>query len=209
MSHSRAIVAFVFSVAALGCGSADPEPPLTATETPAAPLPADEMEGAPEGSGSGLELSIEGHRDWTAALARLEIREGEPDVRFSITGGADADWIQLNFTFEDVASSMGPHDVELTSPLEGEQVANASLDGEELYSRSGHVMLTLSPDGRIDGGFEIVLARGAPSPDTPPDAEATPLSGDFHGTWVLSCQSRLPGHRTLVSGGEYCDSLEF
>jgi hypothetical protein len=206
MSHSRAIVAFAFSVAAIGCGSAEHEAPLSTAETPETP---DEVEGVPTDSGSGLDLSIDGHLDWTAAQARLETKEGEPEVHVSITGGAHADWLQLNVTFEDLASSMGPHEVELTSPLEGEHVVSGNLDGEDFYSQSGHLTLTLSAEGRIDGSFDVVLARGVASPATPPSADATPLSGDFHGNWVLSCQSRLPGHRTLISGGEYCDSLEF
>jgi hypothetical protein len=209
MSHSRAIVAFVISVAAVGCGSAEPEAPLSTADTPEAPSAPVEGEGAAAESGSGLDLLIEGHLDWTAAQARLEIQEGEPEVRFSITGGANADWLQLNVTFDDVASSMGPHEVELTSPLEGEQVVNAVLDGEDFYSQSGHVTLTLLPEGRIDGRFDIVLARGVASPAASPSAEATPLSGDFHGSWVLSCQSRLAGHRTFISGGEYCETLAF
>jgi hypothetical protein len=208
MSHSRAIVAFVFGVAASGCGSAEPDAPRSTAETPEAPAP-DELPAPATDSDSGLDLSIEGHLDWTSAHARLEIKQGVPEVHFSITGGADADWLQLNLTFEDAASSMGPHEVELTSPFEGEHVVNANLDGEDFYSQSGHVTLTLLPEGRVDGRFDLVLASGVAAPGASPSAEVTPLSGDFHGNWVLSCQSRLPGHRTFVSGGEYCDSLAF
>jgi hypothetical protein len=209
MSHSRAIVAFAFGVAAMGCGGAEPEPPLSTAEAPEAPNTPDEAEGAATQPGSGLELSIEGRVDWTTALARLDIQEGEPDVHFSITGGADPDWLQLSFTFDDVASSMGPHDVELSSALDGQHGANGHLDGQDFYSQSGHVSFTLLPEGRIDGRFDMVLARGVVSPATPAGTEATPLSGDFHGSWVLSCQSRLGGHQTLIAGGNYCDSLEF
>jgi hypothetical protein len=99
-------------------------------------------------------------------------------------------------------------------PRQGDNVASASFDGESYYSQGGEIDVSLSADGTIVGTFNVSLAHDtleSPGEEAVFEVsdDATPMSGDFSGRWILSCQSRLAGHQTFVPGGDYCENLEF
>jgi hypothetical protein len=213
MSRFRAIVAAVFGLAASACGNADSAPPPSEEAAPSDLSQAEDP--APSDLPATLELAIDGEVESAFALARLQVREGRREVHLFITGGgaADEDWVYFDVAFDGIAGSMGSHVVPLGTPGEGAQVANASLDGQTFYSRSGEINLSLSTDGSIEGRFDVLLAPDAADGGEPPVAPEAPegprLGGGFRGHWVLACESHLPGHGTFTSGGKYCDELEF
>jgi hypothetical protein len=210
MSRFRAIVAASLALAASGCAGEEPSAavpgpaPSDETEEPTLPLLPDE-----------LELAIDGQVESAFALARLQVQEGRRAVHLFITGGGanEEDWVYIDVAFDGVADSMGPHVMQLGAPSEGGQVANASLNGQTFYSLGGEITLSLSADGSIEGRFDVLLAPdaapGGPEMAPAEGAEAPHVAGGFRGHWVLACQSRLPGHGTFVSGGDYCENLQF
>lgn len=162
-----------------------------------------------------LQLAIDGRDEELGAQARLEIQEGIDSVHLAISGAdRENDFVLLDIQFPDVGSTMGAHVIELGLPDRVENHANVTLDGLLYYSQGGQVELTLSEDGAIQGDFELSLALDETPPgsvpsELQPSDDATALSGAFSGTWILSCHSRLPGHGTLLPGGEFCENLDF
>ncbi len=213
MSHSGAILAVFLSMGAVACGDADPVPPSQVEQLEPGPT----TEGDPNEAfdASGLDFTIDGRDEQMGAQARLQVREGDATVHLLITGGNNGDdYIMLDLAFDDVASSMGPHVVPFGLPRQGDNVANASFDGESFYSQGGEIDVSLSADGTIVGTFNVSLAHDSlelpgEEPVFEVSEDATALSGDFSGRWTLSCQSRLAGHQTFVPGGDYCEKLEF
>jgi hypothetical protein len=147
-----------------------------------------------------------------AAKARLNVREGVRSVRLSITGtDGPLDLVILDLEFDGVESSMGPHQGDLGLPYAAVYTVSASLDGRPYHSQAGYIELSLAADGGIEGTFTVDLAEDPPL-DQPfeivPSEQVRELSGEFTGQWLLQCQSRLAGHRSFVSGGDYCEGLE-
>lgn len=214
-------VAWVLTVGVLasGCGAEDgpaglpagaPEPPGENEEVE--PVAEPPIEGA-------VEVSIEGRARGMGAQASLHVVEGESEVGLTITGADGAgvsDFVYIDITFDGVAGSMGPHTFQFGLPAQAAHVANLGLDGEQYYSQGGAIEVSLSADGAIEGTFSVALARDLTAlgpagvePVFAPSDEEILVSGSFSGDWRLSCQSKLPGHNTLVVGGDYCDALEF
>jgi hypothetical protein len=121
------------------------------------------------------------------ARAALIVKEGEQAVQLSITAtdGGD-DLLILSVTFDGLDGSLGPHTLQVSLPDAGDDTASADLS------------MAHDADTSMGAGADV-----QPSPDV------LPLSGQFSGSWILSCESYLPGHHVLVSGGHYCDNLEF
>jgi hypothetical protein len=160
----------------------------------------------------GLDFSIEGRSVPMTARAEVKVVEGSSAVHVAITGRtAGTDLMMIDLSFDGIENALGPHEVQFSLPESGEHVANGSLDGTWYYSQGGTIELSVSPEGSIEGSFEIVLARGEMTFPLvfAPDEEATPLVGQFRGQWVLNCLSRLAGHQSLIPGGDYCDNLAF
>jgi hypothetical protein len=215
MSHPHAMVAIVFSLAAFACGGAEPASSLPVD--PPAPTDTNDatVEGDPSEPGSAFQFRIDGREGPMAAQARVTVQEGVPTVHLAITGGDDGDtMLVMDLSFDGIENTMGPHLVEFALPRQGDNVANASFDGAWYYSQGGEIDVRLSADGAIEGRFNVSLApddlEAAGEPPVFESTEnATTVSGDFSGRWTLSCQSRLAGHSTLISGGEFCEELEF
>lgn len=217
MSHSRAIVAVAVGLAAVACGDAEHAP-----SEPAAEATSEQEESnqpvLPEGEvqpGSPLEFRIDGREGPMGAQAQVAVQEGTEGVHVRITGADNgSNMLMIDLLFEDLGNTMGPHRVAFALPDEGDHVANASFDGEWFYSQGGEIDVSLSPDGAIEGRFEVALAPdhlevmgGAPVFEATDDA--TSVTGAFRGRWILSCYSRLAGHNTLIPGGDFCENLEF
>jgi hypothetical protein len=202
---------------ALGCGEGASKP-APAPEPPAASQPEDTRasDDLPE-SDAAFRLSIDGWVEELGAKAQLNVTEGKPVVRLEITGTGLVDVLLLDVNFDGVEGTMGLHQVELGLPVDDDPVdsAVASLDGQPYHSQSGHVEVTLSPDGSIHGTFDVALALDPDfAPDEPVKFELTdqlrPLSGSFSGHWDLYCQSHLPGHGdAFMKGGHYCEGIAF
>jgi len=184
--------------------SSQPEPPAN-NELPSS-LPASE---------AAFRLSIDGWVEELGAKAQLNVTEGNRAVRLEITGTGQVDVLFLDVDFDGIEGSMGVHQVEVGLPGEAIDSAIASLGGQAYHSQSGHIDVTLSADGKIQGSFAVALAL---DPDFPPGEpvkfelsdEVRPLSGDFSGTWNLFCQSHLPGHSgAFMKGGDYCEGVVF
>ncbi len=199
----------LFAALAVACGS-DP----TDADNPE---PSGEMEPGSESSDAAVEVAIDGRSETLGAQARLDVQQGSEFVHLGITGADGAnDIVVFDIYFAGVGSTMGDHMLPLGLPVpvgEGNFV-NVSLDGEAYYSQGGEIELSLAADGSIDGHFEVNLARdqtvpGAPLLPPAPSEDSMMLTGDFEGSWTLSCQSRFPGHETLMAGGAFCDDLEF
>jgi hypothetical protein len=147
------------------------------------------------------------------ARAEMQVFEGVP-VHVSITGRTSGtDLMTIDLSFDGVQAALGPHHVTFSLPEGGAHVANGNLDGNWYYSQGGESTLSVSPDGQIDGTFDIALAHGEMGgPDEPlvfaPDAVAMPLVGQFSGRWVLDCHSRLAGHQSFMAGGDFCEGLD-
>jgi hypothetical protein len=146
------------------------------------------------------------------AKAQLNVQEGERWVHLSITGTeGPLDLVILDLEFDGVESSLGPHQGDVGLPYAAVYTVTASLDGRPYHSQAGQIELSLAADGGIEGTFDVELAEdpaaGEPFEILPSD-QVRGLSGEFVGQWVLRCQSRLAGHRSLLPGGDYCEGLE-
>lgn len=198
--------AMMLGAAAFGCSESGPE---QVASNPSGDGMAD------DGSDTALEFSIDGRQEPLGAQARLEVREGIEPVHLAISGADRAsDYVLIDLQFATIEATMGVHDIELGLPDRVENHATVSLGGEPYYSQGGRIEVSLSEDGAIAGTFDLALARhdtqaGVPAMELLPSDDAMPLTGEFSGKWVLSCHSRLAGHSALVSGGEFCDNLEF
>jgi hypothetical protein len=162
--------------------------------------------------GTDLWLSIDGRAEPMAAKARLSVEEGVQDVHLSITGADGAeDLVVLDLDFDGVESSLGLHQGDVGLPYSGGYTVSASLDGHPYHSQAGHIELSLASDGDLEGTFDVDLAED-PAANQPfeilPSEQIRELSGQFVGQWVLRCQSHLAGHRSLLPGGDYCDTLD-
>jgi hypothetical protein len=198
----RALVALM-AIACSGGEGNQPEPePGGGTET------------NDEGSEAALQFAIDGRSDPLGAQARLDVQQGEEAVHLAITGADGGnDFVVFDIYFAGVESTMGDHVIELGLPMPDRVVdfVNASFDGESYYSQAGQIQLTLAEDGAIEGHFEVNLAHDETLPGSPPvpNEDSMMLTGGFEGSWTLICQSRLPGHESLVRGGVFCEELEF
>ena len=147
------------------------------------------------------------------ARAELQVNEGERDVHLSVTGRTPGtDVLVVDITFDGLENTFGAHSVQFNLPEGGPHDVNGSLNGEWYYSQSGQAELTLTPEGRLDGHFQVRLARAEEiEPGTvifDASADSEPLDITFSVPWVLSCHSRLAGHGILQPGGDYCDDLD-
>jgi len=158
------------------------------------------------------ELSIDGRAQPMGARATLNVKEGEDSVLLSITGsdGGD-DLVILDLTFAGLDATLGPHTLPVSLPNAGDDIASASLGGIPYHSQAGEIDLTLSAGGPLSGRFKLNMARDTPGAGAAiqPSTDVLPLSGGFSGSWILSCQSYLPGHHVLTAGGRYCETLAF
>jgi hypothetical protein len=217
MSHSGAIVAVAIGLVAAACGDAEHPPPEPGAEgspqqgeNNESDLPVGELQ-----PGSQLRFRIDGREGPMGAQAQVAVQEGTEGVHLRITGGDNGDnLLMMDLSFNDLENTMGPHMVQFALPDEGPHVANASLDGEWFYSQGGAIDVTLSADGAIEGRFNVALAvdhleNMGEAPVFEVTDDATSVTGAFSGRWILSCFSRLAGHNTLISGGDYCENLEF
>ncbi len=159
-----------------------------------------------------MSLIIDGWPTLLGAKAQLNVVEGLSDVRLEITGTGKEDVLLLDLVFDGVEKSMGPHEVEVGLPGTEADSALASIGGQAYQSQDGYIDLTLDADGAISGSFQLGLAEvedvavGLPIAFEEGEVVRS-LTGRFSGIWELSCRSRLPGHRTLVPGGDYCEAL--
>lgn len=200
-------------VCGLGCGGAEPEataPDPNASES----SPADgTAENTTEPSATGFTLSIDGWTDSLGGKAQLNVSEGVQVVRLAITGSGLRDVMLIDVSFDGLQDSWVPHHGDIGLPGMGWHSAIASIDGHTYHSQGGHVDVSLSADGHITGSFEVALAEDLEVASGEPvefvqGETARTLTGSFTGRWELFCQSRLPGHRTLIRGGDYCEGLE-
>lgn len=165
-------------------------------------------------TGGALQFSLDGREGPLMGQARVTIREDVDDVAVAITGSFGAeDFLQIQLELPQEESPIGEHHSDLGRPLaaEGDNVLNASLEGEQYYSRVGEVDFTLERDGHIEGTFTVSLASAEGLDLVNPvfeGEEVTTLDGAFSGSWALTCFSRLPGHQTWNLGGDYCEALE-
>jgi hypothetical protein len=197
----------------LACSGGDSAPPPEAEPSgdPSEDAATDEWI---QPAGTELRLSIDGRAEPMGAKAQLNVEEGVRTVHLSITGvdGAN-DLVILDLDFDGIESSLGPHQGDVGLPYTGVYTVSASLEGRPYHSQAGHIELSLGADGSIEGTFGVDLAEDPQGLDQRlellPLDQVRGLSGQFSGQWVLRCQSRLPGHRSLILGGDYCESLEF
>jgi hypothetical protein len=171
-----------------------------------------DVEDPAENGVAAIELVIDG-RQTLPGQARFTIWEDIDSVELSITGaGGAADFLQIDLILPVFYELVGDHHSDLGVPLTVGNVVNASLSGEDLFSRQGEVDLSVSGEGHIEGTFAVSMAsaEGIDSDDSAFQgaAEVAALSGRFSGGWVMTCFSRLPGHMTWVRGGEFCQSLQ-
>lgn len=215
-------LAACLAVCVLACGddASKPSSALTPSTPPEQAPASDPPQSESPESDAAFRLSIDGWAEELGAKAQLNVKEGQPTVRLEITGTGQLDVLLLDVNFDGVAGTMGMHEVELGLPAvvvfdQPVDSAIASLGGQPYHSQSGHVAVTLSPDGSIQGTFDVALAL---DPDVAPDELITfeltdqirPLSGSFAGHWDLFCQSHLPGHGdAFMKGGHYCDGIAF
>jgi hypothetical protein len=176
--------------------------------------PTGEGAAPPSDSGTGFTLTIDGASSQLlgAAKAELNVVEGMRAVRLEITGTGREDLLLLDVAFDGIEASMGPHQLEVGLPGTGADSARASLDGQAYQSQGGHIAVSLTAEGQISGSFELLLAEVVEVAAGVPLAFAEgeivrSLSGRFDGRWELFCQSRMPGHSSLMRGGDYCDAL--
>jgi hypothetical protein len=202
--HVHVIAAVLFGVAP---ACADSEPTAAEPSTPGSMqmAPVDEVDEEGEAK---LELTVEGRSEPMQAQARLSVVEGTREVTFTITGGDAADnLVVIGLAFDGVGAVIGAHTVELGPPEADGPYAIASFEGQLYHSPSGEVELSLSREGSIEGSFDVALLQTSPSEvATPIDA----MSGAFTGSWILHCQSPIPGFTGghVVSDSPYCNNLE-
>ena len=196
----------ILALLAAACGGGeDSRAAATAEET---------TEDGNEPSQSALQFAIDGRSEPLGAHARLDVLEGIETVHLGITwADSGSDVIVIDVEFAGLDSAMGSHVIPLGLPDRDQNHANASLDSQLYYSQSGEVELTLSEQGSIEGRFNFLLAEdqavlGDPLQPLEASDDAMPLTGDFHGKWILSCRSRFPGHESYMAGGVFCENLE-
>lgn len=210
MSRLVAVVVVTLGSISAGCGGEDPAPP-DATQDEGA-----DVEGAPTdepSDGDGFEFAITGRSAPMTANAELKVVEGETPVHIAImshTSGTD--FVMIDLIFDGLDAVIGSHRVQFSLPDGGAHFANLSLDDTWYYSQGGEADVSVGVDGSIEGSFDIDLARGTlGDPSEPavfaPSDVPTELKGNFSGSWVLNCHSRLNGHMSLIIGGDYCDDL--
>jgi len=206
---SRLAALALLAIACSGGGAASEGP--ASEQEPGVPG----AESEPSDSESLLSFAIDGRSEPLGAQARLEVRQGMESVHLGITGAdSGSDLVVFDIFFSGVESTMGDHVIELGLPDRVENYANVNLDGTFYYSQGGRIELTLSEDGAIEGRFDVNLAPDLTEPGSPPLPFATTdspmtLTGGFEGSWLLSCQSRFPGHESLMNGGPFCENLAF
>ena len=207
---SRFAALALFAIACSGGDAASEGPP--GEQEPGEEEPGGATEPTDE---SLLSFAIDGRNEPLGAQARLEVRQGVESVHLGITGAnSGSDLVVFDIFFSGVESTMGDHVIDLGLPDRVENYANVNLDGTFYYSQGGRIELSLSEDGAIEGRFDVNLAPDLSEPGAPPLPFAAtdnpmPLTGVFEGSWVLSCQSRFPGHETLMRGGAFCEELHF
>lgn len=205
-------------VMAGGC-SGDEATPASVDDGSVAPVAADPGDDArangddPAADADEFAVTFTGQSIAMNARAELQVNEGERDVHLSVTGRTPGTDVRVvDITFDGLENTFGAHSVQFSLPEGGPHDVNGSLNGEWYYSQSGQAELTLTPDGRLDGQFQVRLARAEEIvPGTvifSPSAESAPLDITFSVPWVLSCHSRLAGHGILQPGGDYCDGLD-
>jgi hypothetical protein len=225
MSRLGAVIAAAIGSFTLACGGGNSEStePLDSPEqleteqdgaepgTGETPEPQSELPGDQEW---GLAFSLVGRDVPMRARAEIKIIEGEDAVHVSIVGRTSGtDMMMIDLTFDGLENALGPHREEFSLPEGGAHMANGSLDDNWYYSQGGTIEVDVSREGAIQGTFNIALALGQlGAPDEPivfeTSEEVVPLDGEFSGSWVLNCHSRLPGHQSTIPGGEYCENLD-
>jgi hypothetical protein len=212
MWYRSGVVALLGCLSGCGDSSEGREPPTSEAE------PGDDSSlTAPTGDGlpppaEGLRLTIDGLSTQLGAKAELEVIEGQQAVRLEITGTRASDVFLMEVAFDGIESSMGTHQLEVGLPGTEMDSALASIDGQSYQSQGGQIALSLTANGDLLGNFELDLAEivevelGAPLAFEEGEIVRT-LSGRFTGHWELYCQSRLPGHTSLMEGGDFCDAL--
>jgi hypothetical protein len=211
-------MALVCGVIASGCSGEDAPPPSgddgsldPVADEPNADSSADGQE--PAAGGDEFAVTFTGQAIVMNARAELQVNEGERDVHLSVTGRTPGtDVLVVDITFDGLENTFGAHSVQFSLPEGGPHDVNGTLNGEWYYSQSGQAELTLTPEGRLDGRFQVRLARAEEiQPGTvifSPTADSSPLDVTFSVPWVLSCHSRLAGHGILQPGGDFCDELD-
>jgi hypothetical protein len=214
MSRLRAIIAVAFGSFSLACSGGDPE--STAPLEPAASPPDPVIDEAADDSAVvdpdwGLAFSIRGRSVPITARAELKVVEGQRAVHVAITSrtaGTD-DMLKIDLTFDGIENAIGFHQEQFSLPEGGAHMANGNLDGNWYYSQGGTIELSVNREGDIEGTFDIALAPHLDPGVFEASDEATRLGGEFSGSWVLNCRSHLPGHRSLISGGYFCENLVY
>jgi hypothetical protein len=218
VSRLGAVLAVAFGSFSLACSGDDPE---SRSPESMAPLdaPSSEPDGVIDGTPGdpewGLAFSIVGRSTPMTARAEVKVVEGERPVHVAITGRTSGtDVMMIDLTFDGLENTIGPHQEQFSLPDDGAHIANGSLDGNWYYSQGGTIDLSVNRDGEIEGRFDIALALGHMTAPSEPvvfatSSEVIPLDGEFSGSWVLNCHSRLAGHGTLIVGGDYCENLEY
>jgi hypothetical protein len=216
MSRLGAVVAVLLGSLSQACSGGDSEPAAPPEPAPVADEPAiDETPSLATDPEWALEFSIEGRPAPMTARAELKVVEGQQSVHVAIQGHTSGtDVMMIDLTFDGLEDALGQHTVPFSLPEGGAHVANGSLDGNWYYSQGGTIELDVKAGGSIEGHFDIALARGQmAAPGLPvvfePSEESMPLDGEFSGSWVLNCHSRLAGHESVIAGGDFCDNLDF
>lgn len=216
MWYRFAVIPLLSSV--LGCGDSSgegPEPPTPSSSSPDESQ-SDGSTALPEGTElpeTGFTLTVDGWSEPLEAKAELNVTEGVRTVSLAVIATAREDLLMLDVPYDGVEETIGTHRGEVGLPGKQVDSALASIDGKSYQSQGGFIELSLNADGTISGRFELALAEiievevGLPIAFEAGEVVRT-LSGRFGGEWELFCQSRLPGHRTLVPGGDYCEELE-
>ncbi|HKO90129.1 MAG TPA: hypothetical protein VJU61_03190 [Polyangiaceae bacterium] len=206
-------------LAAVACGGDDPAP---ADAEAASDAPSTMQQPDVRGEGNLFGVTLESSNQLLAGLARVEVVELDPTVKFKLTAtypGNANDLLLLQVALPGVESVAGPHTFDFGRPYVAPAFAIVSLDGTSYSSREGTFELTLDADGGLDGSFEVSFSEDLSLEDHPladrseslNPAEAMRLSGSFEGSWSLLCKSpvpALPGDHS-VTDSEYCKTLEF
>lgn len=159
-----------------------------------------------------LQLTVDGRGEPMNAQAQIDVVEGMREVALTITGADGADnLVMIDLAFDGVESVVGEHAVELGSPQSNGAYAVAMFEGQVYESQSGQVQLSVSSEGSISGNFDIPLVQSTPGAAEAAALEpVTAMTGEFSGSWGLSCVSPIRGFTGghSVSDSPYCNSLE-